>query len=121
MQKERRRPPRLWRALQNSLAGLRQSARDEAAFRQELILAAVLLPLSLIAADGALARALLIFSVLLVLAAELANTAIEAATDLAGGGGESKLARKAKDAASAFVFVALLNAAAVWTLVLFAQ
>jgi diacylglycerol kinase (ATP) len=118
--KERRFFLRLWRALTNSLAGLAAAVRDEAAFRQELVIAAVLLPLAFIAADSGGGRALLVFSVLLVLAAELANTAIEAAADLACGGAQNKLARKAKDAASAFVLVTIAAAAAVWALVLLA-
>ena len=90
---------------------------SEAAFRQELALAAILVPLGLYLGANGTARALLVGSVLLVLIVELANSAVEAAVDRISLD-EHPLARRAKDLGSAAVMLALLNTAAVWFLVL---
>ena len=110
---------RVWNAFHYSLDGLRAAYRHEDAFRQEIWLALVLIPLALWLGEGAVARALMIGSVLLVLIVELINSAIEATVDRISLENH-RLAKRAKDIGSAAVFVALVNAAAVWGLVLFA-
>jgi len=93
------------------------AALSEAAFRQELVLAAVLIPLGLHLGDSGVERALLAGSVLLVLIVELLNSALEAAVDRISLE-DHALAKRAKDLASAAVLLSLVNAAAVWLLVL---
>jgi diacylglycerol kinase (ATP) len=108
---------RVLNAFRYSMDGLRAAYAHEAAFRQEIWLAAVLIPLALWLHAGALGRALMIASVLLVLIVELLNSAIEAVVDLASPD-VHPLAKRAKDAGSAAVFLALVNVAVVWLLVL---
>ena len=108
---------RLINATRYSLAGLASAARHEAAFRQELFLAAILVPLGLALGKTGIERALLVGSVLLVLVVELANSAIEAAVDRISPE-RHELAGRAKDLGSAAVMLALANIAVVWLLVL---
>lgn len=108
---------RLIDATRYSLAGLAEAARHEAAFQQELILAAVLVPLGLWLGSGGVERALLVGSVLLVLVVELLNSALEAAVDRVSLE-DHDLSKRAKDLGSAAVMLSLVNAAAVWLLVL---
>lgn len=108
---------RLANATRYSLAGLAAAARHEDAFRQELVLAALLVPLGLWLGEGGAERALLVGSVLLVLVVELLNSAVEATVDRVSLDDHS-LAKRAKDMGSAAVMVALACAAAVWLLVL---
>lgn len=108
---------RLWNAFHYSLAGLRAAYRHEDAFRQEVLLAALLIPLALLIPVSGIARALMIASVLLVLIVELLNSAIEAAVDRISLENHL-LAKRAKDIGSAAVFISLLNVAVVWALIL---
>jgi diacylglycerol kinase (ATP) len=108
---------RLWNALFYSLDGLSAAFRHEDAFRQEVLMALVLIPIALhMPADGT-GRALMVASVLLVLIVELLNSAIEAVTDRVSLE-DHVLAKRAKDMGSAAVMIALLNVPVVWTLVL---
>jgi diacylglycerol kinase (ATP) len=100
-----------------SLAGLRAAFRDEAAFRQELVLAAVLIPFALFMPVNGIGKALMIASVLLVLITELLNSAIEALADRISLE-KHALIKKAKDIGSAAVLIALINVPVVWLLVL---
>ena len=109
---------RVWNAFNYSLAGLRAAYRHEDAFRQEVWLAVILIPLALFLPAGGLGKALMIASVLLVLIVELLNSAVEAAVDRISLENHL-LAKRAKDIGSAAVFMSLLNVAAVWGLVLF--
>jgi diacylglycerol kinase (ATP) len=109
---------RLWNALHYSRAGLRAAYVAEDAFRQELRLAALLIPLALFVSPNGLGLALMIGSVLLVLIVELLNSAIEATVDRISLD-EHPLAKRAKDVGSAAVLLALLNVLAVWACVLF--
>ena len=109
---------RIVRAFSYSLKGLRAAYRKESAFRQELILAMVMLPLAVWLGRTGVERALLIGSVLLVLIVELLNSAVEATVDR-GGKDWNKLAGRAKDMGSAAVLIALLQLAATWGLILF--
>jgi diacylglycerol kinase (ATP) len=108
---------RVWNAFHYSRDGLDAAYRHEDAFRQEVWLALVLVPLALWLGDSAVARALMIGSVLLVLIVELMNSAIEATVDRISLD-KHALAKRAKDIGSAAVLIALLNAAVVWGLVL---
>jgi len=108
---------RIWSATVYSLAGLRAALEHEHAFRQELLLAAVLVPIAVLLPVGPTSKALMIASVLLVLIVELLNSAIEAAVDRISLESH-QLAKRAKDFGSAAVFVSLLNVVAVWALVL---
>ncbi|MBL8258933.1 MAG: diacylglycerol kinase [Candidatus Competibacteraceae bacterium] len=108
-----------WRRLTNaarySWAGLKAVWRHEEAFRQESALCAVLAPLALWLGDGAVERVLLIGSLLLIVIVELLNSSIEAAIDRIGPE-RHELSGRAKDIASAAVFMTLLNAAVIWLL-----
>lgn len=108
---------RITRAFLNSLAGLGDAWRHESAFRQEVALAAVLVPAAFLVPVTGPERALLVGSVLLVLVVELLNSSVEAAIDRISLDRHS-LSKRAKDLGSAAVLVALLLLAAVWGLVL---
>ena len=108
---------RIWRALFHSLDGMGAALRHEAAFRQEAALAAILIPVALLAPAGGVGKALMIASVLVVLIVELLNSAIEAAVDRTSLESHP-LARRAKDMASAAVLIALVAVPIVWLLVL---
>lgn len=108
---------RLWNALGYSLDGFRAAYRHEDAFRQEVLLAALLIPLAMWLPVAGLGKALMIASVLLVLMVELLNSAVEAAVDRISLDSHN-LAKRAKDIGSAAVLVSLVNVAVVWGLVL---
>ena len=101
-----------------SWAGLQAAFRHEDAFRQEVFLLVVLVPLALYLGDTGLERALLIGSLLLVLIVELLNSAVEAAVDRISLD-HHELIKRAKDMGSAAVMIALVNVGVVWGLVLF--
>mgnify|MGYP001033726293 CR=1 FL=1 len=108
---------RVWNALFYSMAGFRAAFKHEDAFRQEAILAAILIPAAFLLKDEAIARALMVGSVLLVLLVELINSAIEATVDRISLENH-QLAKRAKDIGSAAVFVSLLNVVVIWGLIL---
>ncbi|MCE5182771.1 MAG: diacylglycerol kinase [Betaproteobacteria bacterium] len=108
---------RIWNAFRYSLSGLRAAYACEDAFRQESMLAALLVPLALYLPVGGMGRALMIFSVLLVLIVELINSAVEATVDRISLENHH-LAKRAKDIGSAAVLFSLINVAAVWACVL---
>ena len=108
---------RVLRALGASLRGLSGAFRDEAAFRQELAFAAVVIPLGLWLGHSGVERALLIAPVLLILTVELLNSAIEATVDRIGFERHA-LAGLAKDIGSAAVLMSFVLLTAVWLLVL---
>ena len=108
---------RLVDATRYSIAGLAEAARHEPAFRQELLLAALLVPMGLFLGKTAVERALLVGSVLLVLVVELLNSAIEATVDRISLE-DHPLAKRAKDLGSAAVMLSLLMLSVVWLLVL---
>ena len=109
---------RVLNALRYSMDGLRAAYTGEDAFRQEILLAAVLIPLALWLPVSGLGKALMIASVLLVLAVELINSAIEAVVDRISLDRHA-LSKRAKDLGSAAVLLALINVGAVWGCVLF--
>lgn len=104
---------RVWRAFFYSRDGFIAAYTNEAAFRQEVWLALVLIPFSFFLPVSALGKALMIGSVLLVLIVELLNSAIEAIVDLASPG-HHELAKRAKDMGSAAVLISLVNVGCVW-------
>jgi diacylglycerol kinase (ATP) len=106
-------PLRALFALRHSFDGIIATLRTESAFRQEAVLAAVLVPVALIVPVEALARVLLIASVLLVLLVELLNSAIEAVVDRVSLE-RHELSKRAKDCGSAAVTIALLICASTW-------
>lgn len=108
---------RVWNAMFYSFDGLGSAWQHEDAFRQETILALLLVPLAFLLTDSNLARALMIGSVLLVLIVELVNSAIEATVDRISLENHA-LAKRAKDIGSAAVFISLLNVVLIWALAL---
>lgn len=111
-QKSRRGLSRILHATGYSLAGLR-AGWGETAFRQEAILALVLLPAAFWLGEGWLERAMLAGTVLLVMIVELLNTGIETAIDRIGPEWHS-LSKRAKDMGSAAVLLSLLLCAGTW-------
>ena len=112
-----RRPGRILKATQWSIQGLCAAWLHESSFRLEVYLFVVLAPLALwLGADG-IERALLIGSMVLVLSAELLNSAVEAVIERYGAE-HHELAGRAKDMGSAAVFVLMMNVLLCWALVL---
>jgi diacylglycerol kinase (ATP) len=110
-------PKQVWKALQWSLKGLRAGWRHEASFRLEVCLAMVLIPLGFWLGQGALEKLALIFPPMLVLSAEMLNSAIEAVVDKVSTEFH-ELAGRAKDMGSAAVFVLMLLVLLSWGLIL---
>jgi diacylglycerol kinase (ATP) len=108
---------RIVQAFFNSLTGLADAWRHESAFRQEILLAVVLIPAAFLVPVTAVERALLVATVLLVIIVELLNSSVEAAIDRISFDLHS-LSRRAKDLGSAAVLVALLLTAIVWGVIL---
>ena len=109
---------RMWNAFFYSLDGFRAAYQHEDAFRQEALVAVMLIPLALLLPVSGVGKAMMIASVLLVLLVELLNSAVEATVDRISLENH-QLAKRAKDIGSAAVFVSLLNVIVVWLLVLF--
>ncbi len=109
---------RLWNALFYSWAGLQAAYKNEDAFRQEVTLALILIPLAWFVPASAIGKVLLIGSVLLLLIVELLNSAIEATVDRISLENHS-LAKRAKDIGSAAVLLTLFNLALVWGMILY--
>jgi diacylglycerol kinase (ATP) len=110
-------PARLSRALGSSFRGLAAAWREEEAFRQECLLALVVVPLGLWLGQSGVERALLVGPMFFVLAVELANSAIEATVDRIGIE-RHPLSGIAKELGSAAVFVSFALLALNWLLVL---
>jgi len=108
---------RLWNALGYSRDGLAAAWKNEAAFREEVLLAAIAIPLALFLGKTGVDRSILIGSIILILIVEILNSAIEAVVDKASPE-KHELAKRAKDMGSAAVLFSLLNAAVVWACVL---
>jgi len=103
-----------------SMIGLRAAWKNEAAFRQECVLGVILIPLAFWLGRSAVERSLLIGSCLIVLITELLNSAIEAVVDRVGTE-RNELSGRAKDMASAAVFVSVCLVGVVWALIAFAR
>ncbi|KZN12438.1 diacylglycerol kinase [Marinomonas sp. TW1] len=105
-------------AAKYSYQGLRAQWQHEAAFRQEACLFLVSLPFALWLGDSGLERAVLIFSVGVVLIVETLNSSVEAIVDRISHE-HHELSGRAKDLGSAAVMLALILAAVVWLVILF--
>lgn len=108
---------RVWNAMFYSFRGFAGAFRNEAAFRQELGLVIVLMPVAIWLGTTGVERALMVGALLLVLIVELLNSAVEAVVDRVGLE-RHQLSGLAKDIGSAAVFVSLMNVLIIWALVL---
>ncbi len=109
---------RIWNALFYSRDGIMAAYRNENAFRQEVWLAAILVPVSLFLPVTPTGHALMIASVILVLIVELLNSAIEAVVDRVSLE-DHHLSKRAKDIGSAAVLLTIINCLICWVWVLF--
>lgn len=107
---------RIVQAARFSMLGFRSAWRYESAFRQECLLAIILVPCAFLLAETYTQAALLIAATGLVLVAELLNSAVEAVVDRIGEE-HHQLAGRAKDMGSAAVFVSLVIVVVTWSLV----
>lgn len=103
-------------ATRYSMAGLQAAWRNEAAFRQELMLCLVMLPLAFWLGRNALEDAVLVATLFVVVITELLNSGIEAITDRVGIE-RHELSGRAKDLGSAAVFVSLTMVVVVWGII----
>jgi diacylglycerol kinase (ATP) len=108
---------RIWNAFSYSIDGFAAAFRHEDAFRQETLLALILIPAALYLPASGTGKALMIGSVLLVLVVELLNSGIEAVTDRVSLE-DHALAKRAKDLGSAAVMMSLISVPIAWLLVL---
>ena len=108
---------RLWRATINSWHGLVAAAQSERAFREELALLAIGIPLAFFLTADAGKRLALIGTLVFILIVELLNTAIEKLGDRITRDNDPAI-RRIKDMGSAAIFLSLLLAGAVWLWVL---
>ena len=109
---------RIVKAAGFSWQGITSSFKNEAAFRQEVLLAAVLIPLAFYLDVSQVERILMISAIVLVMVVELINTAIEAVVDRIGSE-HHELSGMAKDVGSSAVFICLVLAGYVWLEILF--
>jgi diacylglycerol kinase (ATP) len=115
--KERRGPRQIYAAFLWSMKGLKACFRHEASFRLEVFLAIVVVPLGLWLGQGPIEKIVLITFPILVLSAELLNSAIEAVVDKVSPEFH-ELAGRAKDMGSAAVFLLLMMVLVSWGLIL---
>ena len=108
---------RLLRAFGYSFQGFRHTWREEAAFRQEVALAIVVIPLGVYLGRSGVERALLVSPMLLILVVEILNSAVEAVVDRSGTE-RHPLAGMAKDMGSAAVMLSFALLGTVWLLIL---
>ena len=110
-------PKQIWNAFKWSMKGLRAGWRHEASFRLEACLAVVLVPLGLWLGHGPLEKIALVLPAVLVLSAELLNSAVEAVVDKVSPEFH-ELAGRAKDMGSAAVFLLLVMTMLSWALII---
>ncbi|GGB64748.1 diacylglycerol kinase [Shewanella inventionis] len=108
---------RVFRATGFSIKGLLAAWKNETAFRQEAILALLMLPIALIIDVSMAERILMMMTLMIVLIVELINSAIEAVVDRVGDE-IHPLSGQAKDIASAAVFISLALCAITWAMIL---
>lgn len=111
---------RLYRATINTWNGLKSAIRTEAAFRQEIAVLVIAIPLAFVIGETAWMRLLLIGIVVFVMVVELLNTAIEKLADRVSREIDGQIGT-VKDIGSAAVGLSLLLAGAVWLLALAAR
>lgn len=109
---------RIWKAFLYSADGLKAAIKNEAAFRQELIIGCILMPLIFLLPLSLFFKAYLIACGFIVLLAELTNSAIEAVVDMVCEE-YHYLAKRAKDMGSAAVLIAIINLLISWGIALF--
>ena len=109
---------RLINAFGYSIEGFKSAFKIEDAFRQELILAIILIPTGILIGENGFQKALLVSSILAVLIVELLNSGIEATVDRISLE-KNSLAKRAKDIGSAAVFLTIVNAILTWIIILF--
>lgn len=109
-----------FRAMGIAMQGFKAAWQHEDAFRQEVIVAAVAIPIALYLPVDMLGKVLMVSCILLLLIVELLNSALEAAVDYTSLE-HHPLAKRAKDIASAAVFFSIVNAVVVWGMVLWAS
>ncbi|MEM1223516.1 MAG: diacylglycerol kinase [Verrucomicrobiota bacterium] len=108
---------RIFKALFYSFDGIGSTLKHEAAFRQEAVLALVLIPLSFFMRVSLVEHLILVASIMLVMIVELLNSGIEAVVDDISLR-DRPLAKRAKDMGSAAVLLSLLNCFICWVSVL---
>jgi diacylglycerol kinase (ATP) len=108
---------RLKRAFVVSINGMQTAWKGEEAFRQEVCVAIVAVPVAFLLPISLTLQFILAGSLFLILAVELLNSAVEAAIDLVTED-EHPLAKNAKDMGSAAVLVCIILAVLVWSVVL---
>ena len=106
--------------MRHSLAGFAEAYRHEKSFREDLVFAVLLTPFAIILPVNAVSTAVMLGSLVLIIVTELLNSAIEAAIDDISLE-KRPLAKRAKDMASAAVFLAFLNCLAVWGIIIFSN
>lgn len=109
---------RLFKAFGFSVQGLTAAFKNEAAFRQEIYISIILIPLAFYLGNSSVEKALLVSVIMLVLITELINSGIEAVVDRFGEE-QNELSGRAKDVGSAAVLIALINVLIVWGCVLY--
>lgn len=111
---------RIFHATFNSMRGIASVWKYEAAFRQELLMCVILLPIAVLIEVTLAERLLLILTLFIVIITELLNSAVEAVVDRVGAEFH-ELSGRAKDIASAAVFFALVLMGVVWSAILFLE
>jgi len=99
-----------------TFAGLKAAWKNELAFRGEVVVVTIMLPLGIWLGRSAVERALLIASILLIILTELVNSALEAVVDRIGPE-RHELSKRAKDMGSAAAFISMVTAALVWIII----
>lgn len=108
---------RLLRAFGYSFQGIRHAWREEAAFRQAVMLSSLIIPIGLYLGHSGVERAMLVSPMLLILVVETLNSAVEAVVDRSGTE-RHPLAGMAKDMGSAAVMLSFALLGTVWLLIL---
>ena len=103
-------------AFKYTFAGLKTAWKNELAFRGEVVVAIIMVPLGLWLGRSAVEKALLTASILLILLTELLNSALEAVVDRIGPQ-KHDLSKRAKDMGSAAAFISMITAALVWIII----
>ena len=109
---------RIIKAIQFSWQGFKAAYKNEEAFRQEVVLAFVTIPLGIYLGENGIEKSLLVGVIFIILIAELLNTGIEATVDRISTD-KHELSGRAKDVGSAVVFLSIINAVITWGLVLY--
>ena len=109
---------RIWDAFKYSVDGFKATFKTEAAFRQEMFLCLVGIPIILLLRITMVDKLLLFSGLFFIVFAELVNTAVEVIIDRISDK-IHPLSKKAKDIGSLMVLLAILYAATVWGLILF--